>query len=365
MLNEKMKSVAMAIEEVIINILPIEYQLYIFSGKITLEDIICQVLVECCKYAYDNTSDKHSLNYYLKNDEQDCLDSDSERMIRKRTLDYIQARRSIQYKVLQSRGYVIEELLPSDMSNIHEKLAGHKINEFQYWEINNVHNMRIIKAIVEKRIGKRNFTTDTFKDYAKEYDTYFKMLLDEWNNGNDNAVFDFLAMFTIEWKYSFNFFYELATEMVKCNVSTIPDIEHRISAFCGIPSINSILSMLNPYLLSGTIHMDSHMIILRQKYIHDIVTLQKDEFEDDLNKFVESLVVVALILTNMTYQKKFIREWFVENSTEEDWISVFKNYNVFKAFVINKDWNNKKKIRYVKELYNKFSFDYKNPEYRS
>lgn len=360
-----MKSVAMAIEEVIINILQIEYQLYIFSGKITLKDIICQVLVECCKYAYDNTSYKHSLNYYLKIDQQKCLDSDSERMIRKRTLDYIQERRYIQYKVLQSRGYAIEGLLPSDMSNIHEKLSGHQINEFQYWEINNVHNMRIIKAIVEKRIGKRNFTTDTFKDYAKEYDMYFKNLLDEWNNGNDNAVFDFLAMFTIEWKYSFNFFYELATEMVKCNVSTIPDMKRRIVAFCGTPSIDSRLLALNPNLLNGIIPMDSRMIIPRQKYVHDIVTLQKDQFEDEFNKFVESLVVIRLILTHMTYRKRFIREWFVENSTEKDWISVFRNYNVFKAFVIDKDWNNKKKIRHIKELYNQSSYDYKNPEYRS
>ncbi|MPM55676.1 hypothetical protein SDC9_102473 [bioreactor metagenome] len=51
MLNDKMHAIAKTIEEVIIHTLPVEYQLFLFEGKITLGDIVGQVLVECCKYA--------------------------------------------------------------------------------------------------------------------------------------------------------------------------------------------------------------------------------------------------------------------------------------------------------------------------
>ncbi|MDI3537208.1 MAG: hypothetical protein PWR12_1390 [Eubacteriaceae bacterium] len=61
MMNKKMSSVATAIREVIIKIFPVEYQLFVFGGKLTLGDIVEQVMVECCKYAYDNTTEKHSL----------------------------------------------------------------------------------------------------------------------------------------------------------------------------------------------------------------------------------------------------------------------------------------------------------------
>lgn len=364
MLNNKMYAVAVAIEEVIIHTLPIEYQLYVFEGKTTIKDIISQVLMECCKYAHDNLEEKHSLNYYL-NAGPLIGNADSERMTRKRTMDYIQERRNIQHKELLLKGYSVDGLLATDMSDLKDKIAGHKLNSFQYWEINNVHDMRLVKGIVERRIGKKNFNIDSFIEYADEYDRFFKQLVGEWNSGDENAIFDCLAMFTLEWKYSFDFYYELATEMVNVGVSEIPDIERRISAFCGTPSINSMLLMLDPRLLDGTIHMDSRMLVSRRKYIHDIVALSIEDFEDELNQFVESLVIVAHMLRHMTYRKVPIREWFLKNTTAEDWISVFRNYGVFQAFISEKDWSDKKKIRYVKELYNRSSYDYKNPVFRS
>lgn len=365
MLNDKMHAIAKTIEEVIIHTLPVEYQLFLFEGKITLGDIVGQVLVECCKYAYDNTAEKHSLNYYLKNIEASTEIEDSERMVRKRTMDYIQERRTIQYDAFLSRGVPLDGLKSPNMKNIEDRLTGYKINAFQFWEINNVHDMQLVKAIVERRILKKNFSNDMFRDYAAEYDDTFVQFSKEWNSGNENALFDFLSMFTLEWKYSFNFFYELANEMVRSNVSEIPDMKRRIVAFCGNPAINSLLLQIDPRLVGGTIHMDSRMLVSRRKYIHDIVTAPKDEFEEDLTRFLESLVVVASMLKFMTYRNIPIREWFIQNSTPDDWVTVFRDYDLFQAFVPDKNWTDKKKIRYVKDMYNKISFDYKNPENRS
>ena len=107
------------------------------------------------------------------------------------------------------------------------------------------------------------------------------------------------------------------------------------------------------------------MLVLRRKYIHEIVTLSADAFEEELTKFNESIILVSAMLLQMTYKKIPIRDWFVKNSSPEDWLSVFRNYDVFQTFNSEKDWSNKKKIRYVKEIYNAMTYDYKNPEYRS
>ena len=280
-------------------------------------------------------------------------------------MQYIQKRRTITHEELLSRGLFLEGLLPPDMSSIQEKLAGYQFNEFQYWEINNVHDMQLVKALVDRRICQKNFKTETFEDYANEYDVFFRERLQQWISRDDSEVFDFLSMFTLEWKYSFDFYYELATEMVMCNVSEIPDVARRLSAFCGTPTINSLLSKYAPHLLRGTVCTDSRMLVSRRKYIHDIVLACKEEFEDELNRFAESLAIVAVMLTRMTYRKTPIREWFLRNSSVKDWLSVFRQYNVFRAFVSEKEWNNRKKIRYVKELYSQSSYDYKNPGFRS
>lgn len=286
-------------------------------------------------------------------------------MIYKRTMDYIQERRTIEHDAFLNNGVSLDGLKAHDMSNIKDRLAGYSINSFQFWEINNVHDMQLVKAIVERRISEKNFNNKKFRGYAAEYDKTILQFSNDWNGSKENVLFDFLAMFTLEWKYSFDFFYELASEMVRCNVSEIPDMERRIAAFCGNPAINSLLLQIDPRLVGGTIQMNSRMLVSRRKYIHDIVTVPKNEFETDLTRFIESLVVVANMLTQMTYRKIPIREWFIQNSTSDDWANVFRDYDVFQAFVPNKDWTDTKKIRFVKEIYRKVSFDYKNPENRS
>ena len=153
--------------------------------------------------------------------------------------------------------------------------------------------------------------------------------------------------------------------MVRCNVNRIPDMERRIAAFCGNPVINSLLLQIAPRLVGGTIRMDSRMLVARRKFIHDIVTVPEEEFEKDLTRFWESLVIVASILKNMIYRNTPIREWFIQNSTPDDWATVFRDYDIYQVFIPDKDWTDKKKIRYVKDMYNKISFDYKNPENRS
>ena len=39
-------------------------------------------------------------------------------------------------------GIELDGLLPTKMEDIQEKIEGYQFNEFQYWEIKNVHDMR-------------------------------------------------------------------------------------------------------------------------------------------------------------------------------------------------------------------------------
>ena len=357
-----MLKVAAEIESTIIQTFPVEYQLFVFDGRVTIKDVVSQILVELCKYAHDSTQDKRSLSYRLGGAASAEVDK---RMALQRTVGYINERRSFDHDYLIKRGWYINGLITPKMDDIKSKTSGHKYSAFQFWEINNVRDIRLVKAIVEKRIAKKYCTIEVFKEYAAEYDDIFSKLEDEWNCCGENSLFAFLALFTLEWKYSFDFFYEIANEMLRRNVNEIPGMPWRLAAFSGTGSFTSILSESHPQITGSSFYADSRMLTQRRKYIYDIVTVPEEEFEEELCRYNEILVIVVSILTRMTIGNKNIQEWVINNTTPEDWESVFRDYDVFQAFTSQKDWSNRKKIRYVKNIYDQLSFDYKNPENRS
>lgn len=53
-----------------------------------------------------------------------------------------------------------------------DKISGHELNKFHFWELQNIHDMHLVKAIVDKRIGKGNFTLDKMQEYSDEYDCF-------------------------------------------------------------------------------------------------------------------------------------------------------------------------------------------------
>lgn len=363
MLNAKMYSVATAIEEVIIRELPTEYQVFLFDGKLKLNDLVMQILVECCKYAHDSVSEKRSLRFYL----QKCgLNGDDQRMVRKRTLDRIQDYREMEYEYIkQQSGIELSGLIAPDMGKISDRKKGYQLTDFQFWEINNVHDMQLVGAIINRRLDKKNFTKEEFVDYANERDCIVSRLRNRRTKSMEDEVFSSLALFTLEWKYSFDFYYELATEMENTNTINIPDVKRRLTLFCGNVALDSVLRMTNPHLVGEVYHINSRMLIQRRKFIHSIVSMPAgDEFEALVRQYAEALVVITSMLLRMTYRGIPIREWFVSNSTAEDWGSVFSEYDVFQAFISTKDWTSKR-IRYVRDIYSVMSMDYKNPAFRS
>jgi len=355
-----MRVLAATIIDVIEKTFQPEYLDFVFSGRLTLDDVVIQILVECCKYAYDNTAEKHSLNYYLK---KDNLTEDYERMTLQRAFNYINEHRSIEHEYYKRNlGLDIMGLKSQKLENIEARLQGHRINDFQYWEINNVHDMQLVKAIVDRKITSKNITQKILETYVTEYDEFCRKAMDDKRIYVSKFIFNWLSIFILEWKYSFDFFYEIADEMEKYNTTEIPDLKRRIIAFCGTVQFNSLLSINNsaPVIYTG----ESRMVVQRRKYLHDIVTAKGETFDIEIRRYAEGLYLTGAMLTQMTYCKIPIKEWFITNTSQEDWASVFKELNVFQAWIPDKIWT-KKKVRYVKEIYDLVSLDYKNPDFRS
>lgn len=346
MLTDKMTAVKIAIESTLTTAFPLDYINFVLSGNITIGDLVVQIMVECCKYAFDFTAEKHSLRYYLQ---RSNLLEDGQRMLIHRTLKKINEHRLARYGIIKDQtGIELHDLVPKNMSNISDRLSGYEFNAFQFWEIQNVQDLRLIDEIISGKIYGKNFSHRMFRDCATEYDNAVIKLLHQTSLASDK-LFSSLALFVIAWNYSFDFYYSIASEMERLNISHVPDLGRRCSLFCGSVAIDS-------HLFKGRIYADSRMLHLRKKFIHEFVSYSPTEFG-----YIESQYTEALVLCSILCQR--FRNWFVKNTTPEDWSSVLDTYNIASCFITEKQWSNKK-IRYVKEIYKETHIDIKNPNFR-
>ena len=353
MLNDKMNKVFEVTKHVIMNIFPDRYIRFLFDDKISLDDLVMHILFECCKNAYDLTAKKSSLRAHM-----DSPEMDDKRMMLQRTVQKINDYRMQEYRVHKKRtGIELDGLLPPRMNDIQRKIEGYQLNDLQYWEINNVHDMRLVSAIADEKIISKNFSKQTFVDCANEYDDIVRELREKAEEGPESMVFSSLAVFTLAWKYSFDFYYNIATEMEKMGIKNIEDMGKKCWLFCGMVGLISCLPF---QYTGGIIYTDSRMVIIREKY----VSIFMDLAEIDEVRYREALVTASVMQSCMTYRGIGIKEWFVENTTIEDWASVMEAYNVFQVFVPDKDWTNKR-IKYVKEIYTVLRMQEKNPDFRS
>lgn len=92
MLNDKMKKVFKTIKQVITGTLPDKYIFFLLEDRIDLDDLVMQILFECCKFAYDSTAKKSSLRAHMTSPELD-----DERMLHQRTVQKINDYRMQEY----------------------------------------------------------------------------------------------------------------------------------------------------------------------------------------------------------------------------------------------------------------------------
>lgn len=361
MLTDEMKSMAYLINKEILKIFPYEYIKEVCSGEITMKEIIDQIMMECCKYAYDNSLETHSLDYYMGGATKA---NDSDRMMYQRVLDYVRNKREIEQIELGKIGINKYDDQIKYRYNIMDKISGHELNKFHFWELQNIHDMHLVKAIVDKRIGKGNFTLDKMQEYSDEYDCFVDSIKKDWYGEHKNSLFDYLAFFTLEWKYSFDFYYEIADALSYMKRRNIKNMRNWIALFSVPLVMYSDLLLSHPGVVPGRVTSNNRMLTARRKYIKYIVISDSLDYEAVKKQFMGANVIICTILERVTIGGKSLQHWFWENTVEQDWLSVMEEYNAFQAFVSNKKWD-KKKLRIVKDIYNEISFDYKNHEIRS
>ena len=342
MLSSKMESLRIAIEQILESFTR-EYCETVFDDRIIKDELILQIMMECCKYAYDCTAEKHSLRYYCRNIEDN--NEDYFRMTLQRIAKKIYNYRESEYKYRKEQtGVELQGLLSPSMHDINEKRVGYEFTEFQYWELKDVHDNQLMDDIVSGRIlNKKN---DLFRKEAKEYDdTIIKKI--SCCNSIKERFFAAMASFTLEWKYSLNFMYEIVTEMEKYGISKIDDLIRKYNLFCG----SVALSNVDIQHIGGSVYTDSRMLNIRRKFICDFVHMNEREFKECEHQFE-----AALYMRTIIYIK--LRDWVKKNTVLEDWLSVAETYNINAYFIENKDWTNKK-IRYIKEIWRDVNYKYK------
>lgn len=356
MATEKMQRIKKEIEKVMFMAFPDGYLNYVFGGKLTPDDVVTQVLIECCKQAYDKTAEKHSLRHYFRSY---GIEEENEQRWFHRSLEKANQYRKAEYDLLSERGMEYPELLPPPMDTIDQKKEGYSLNPFQFWELNNIKEMRLVGSIVDKRISKKNTTLQDIEDLDLQYCDILQDI-----GECDDRIFAFLSMFTLEWKYSFDFIYEVADAMKRNGVTYSDELGKRLSAFCGRVSVNSCINAFAPVpagisVPGCTVNTESRLLLPRRRYIADILDGgEADEPFSETHRFLEGLVVVSLLCTNMTLHGIPVFEWFRKDTDRSDWTSVFEDYDVYSALVTDKDWT-RKTVRNLKSIYDSISFDYK------
>lgn len=62
-------------------------------------------------------------------------------------------------------------LLPPSMESVEEQIAGYQLTDFQRWALDNIREMKLVKAIAENRItSTKKVPIDKFLDKAARYD---------------------------------------------------------------------------------------------------------------------------------------------------------------------------------------------------
>ena len=366
MLSSKMKKIADDIGNVILSSYNKDYLSTLFASGIHIEDVIFQVLVLCCRYAYLISSEKHPLSFYI---ERDGLEIDLARQENHRVLDYVNEKFDESEKRTKElfgdafqRPNIVLEKQPG-------RFPYYELSAFQYWEIRNIHDMKLVKAIIENRIPfSKKISNGRFIDLAGEYESKVEEQIKAFGKNAEETVFSSLQFFTLQTKYSFDFFYEIAKIMEESRVKEFPDMHNRIMCVAGTYKCMSILPELCPNAAADIDRVIQYpMIIQRRRALDSIV---RDSAGGQVNQFlgaiIEANVLANAVRSHMHIGGVRLPQLIVSETNIEDWASVFAIYNVFQTHIPQKEWTNTR-IKNVRKLYavtSTKSMPDKNPENR-
>ena len=313
--------------------LPPDKKVYIFGDddNVDMEWVIAvanYITLEFIKYSYDYSDPEYPLRHFLGDAD------DSERMLQSRIIKWV-----MKYK---KKELVRDHDLPPDhkfanidMDTIEQKLKGYRFTEMNYFEHQNIHDLEIIKAIVEKRIGNsKKVPNPRFEAMFEQYDNMIERLIARSNKSDHDMVFASLALFTIEWKFAIETLYHIACLMEEKHLKKVD--QKMLVLLIGNVWVESQFG--------GFVMTESRMAKER-RYILDYIFDEETDpyFKNTMMDLIKEILVIGVHYKEdvKTDEGELYKEWFRKKSTEEDWASFFRYYNLFDIWQ-KKEWTRKR-----------------------
>lgn len=336
-MTDKLMMVGNSVTRLLFESFPKEYLSSVFSEDMGIDDLIDQIILELVKYAYDSSQEKHSIRYFLG--QLDDLEKEAAAMRYSRLQKLANEYKNRELDFFESQGFSVEDARPPQMQDLNEKLDGYRLSEMNFFELTNIGDLELIKAIINHRLhSTKKVKNEQFRDIAVQYDKLAISLMEQSKDSDEKMVFSSLAYFTLEWKYAFDFIYQCASSMDHMGIKDPNEVFPRISILLGYRFIDSVLGF--------TSSADSRMVGYREKLIPCF--LSDDTVSD---RYAEQLALLAQIIEGGSIDGVPIKRWFVENTDIYDWASFLRGYNVFRCRNETKDYSNKI-IRNMRSLIN-------------
>ncbi|MBO4531358.1 MAG: hypothetical protein J5767_12060 [Paludibacteraceae bacterium] len=325
--------------------LPEEQRGYIFGfdGEEDMEwvwGVACYIVLEFIKYSYDHNDHTYSIRHFLDN-----VEDDSERMAHSRVMGYVIRHKKWESEIMgfdYPPDYKYSNL---DMSDISNRISGHHITEMNFFEHQNIRNLDLIKAIVERRIvSSKKVSNERFQEMFEQYDSFVEALIERSKKSDADMVFASLALFTFEWHYPVETFYLLSCLMEEEKTETVNPYD--LALLCTYMPIESRFI--------GTVFSESRMAKERMLVLPYIFGKKVDEFNRrTMVELVEEILALVVQFKELMFDENDIpyKEWFRRESSMVDWASFFRYYDIFLIWQ-KKEWTRTRiqNMRYLFDL---------------
>lgn len=322
MATEIIQNAGNAIAQFLFDSLPAGYLQSVFSSVLDIDDFVDQVILECIKSAYDSTREKHSVRFYL-NKLNEYTDD-----VRMRYSRLLAISNEYKRKELAFFGVSEEPSYPPNMKEITDRLDGYQLSEMNFFEITNIGELELIKAIINHRLGSaKKISNEKFRDIAFQFDKFVISLTEQCSESDEKAVFNSFAYFTIEWKYAFDFIYSCVEAMMQFGATDVEDAFSKIGILLGYRSVVSDLGFCAS--------ADSRMVGYRDSLIPAL-------FQDNavISQYNEMFALITKVKEDAAIDGVPIKEWFLQNTEIHDWAVFLREYDVFKYARRKKEYSN-------------------------
>lgn len=157
----------------------------------------------------------------------------------------------------------------------------------------------------------------------------------------EQTVYRSIQFFTLQQKYSFDFFYEIADAMETLNIKSFPDMKDRLMTVAGQYKCLSSLPDLHPEAAADSDRKIEYQLILQRRRIIPQLISNNAIVDIILGAFLEGNTLVNAIRSHMHLGGKPLPQVIAEETTIEDWASVFEIYDVSKTLKVNIYWMKK------------------------